>query len=166
MVGPDERDPQSLPATGDDFARAAEGGIRGLRIGWSPDLGVELARRLRVPPELVPIHNPAEMIEAFRGGNIDVTFLSRIIERGLVKDGRLVRLRLHVPDHPGALNRLTGLVAAQRANVIEIAHDRAYFGVSLGDTVLDITLETRGNDHIGELLAALTGEGYTFERVT
>src|SRR5690242_18390000 len=63
------------------------------------------------------------------GGNIDVNFLSRIIERGLVKDGRLVRLRLKVPDHPGALHRLTGVIARHRANVIEISHDRAYFGV-------------------------------------
>jgi threonine dehydratase len=99
------------------------------------------------------------------GGNIDVNFLSRIIERGLVKDGRLVRLRLKVPDHPGALHRLTGVVARHRANVIEISHDRAYFGVSLGDTVLDITLETRGAEHIEEILAALTAEGYGHERV-
>jgi threonine dehydratase len=100
------------------------------------------------------------------GGNIDVNFLSRIIERGLVKDGRLVRLRLHVPDHPGALHRLTGVIAGTRANVIEITHDRAYFGVSLGDTLIDITLETRGTVHIDELLAALGREGYAYERVT
>jgi threonine dehydratase len=99
------------------------------------------------------------------GGNIDVNFLSRIIERGLVQDGRLVRLRLKVPDHPGALHRLTGVIARHRANVIDISHDRAYFGVSLGDTVLDITLETRGAEHIEELLGALTAEGYGHERV-
>ena len=50
------------------------------------------------------------------GGNIDVTLLSRIIERGLVKDGRLVRLRVHLPDYPGALHRLTGILADHRAN--------------------------------------------------
>jgi threonine dehydratase len=100
------------------------------------------------------------------GGNIDVNFLSRIIERGLVKDGRLVRLRLKVPDHPGALHRLTGVMAQKRTNVIEITHDRAYFGVSLGDTVVDITLETRGVEHIDDLLATLTHEGYAWERVT
>jgi threonine dehydratase len=99
------------------------------------------------------------------GGNIDVNFLSRIIERGLVKDGRLVRLRLKVPDHPGALHKLTGVFSRHRANVIEISHDRAYFGVSLGDTVLDVTLETRGAEHIEELLAALSQDGYVHERV-
>jgi len=60
------------------------------------------------------------------GGNIDVTLLSRIIERGLVKDGRLVRLRVHLPDYPGALNRLTGILAQHRANIVETAYDRAY----------------------------------------
>ena len=52
------------------------------------------------------------------GGNIDVTLLSRIIERGLVKDGRLVRLRIHLPDFPGALHRLTGILADHRANIV------------------------------------------------
>jgi threonine dehydratase len=99
------------------------------------------------------------------GGNIDVTLLSRIIERGLVKDGRLVRLRVHLPDYPGALHRLTGILAEHRANIVETAYDRAYHGVNLGDTAIDITMETRGPDHIEELLTALGNAGYTHERI-
>ena len=99
------------------------------------------------------------------GGNIDVTLLSRIIERGLVKDGRLVRLRVPLPDHPGGLQRLTAIVAQQRANVVQVTHDRAYFGVNLGDTIIDITMETRGPDHIEELMGELRKAGYEFERV-
>jgi threonine dehydratase len=99
------------------------------------------------------------------GGNIDVTLLARIIERGLVKDGRLVRLRVHLPDYPGALHRLTGILADHRANIVETAYDRAYHGVNLGDTAIDITMETRGPDHIAELLGALTGAAYTHERI-
>jgi threonine dehydratase len=99
------------------------------------------------------------------GGNIDVTLLSRIIERGLVKDGRLVRLRVHLPDYPGALHRLTGILAEHRANIVETAYDRAYHGVNLGDTAIDITMETRGPEHITELLAALEAAGYTHERI-
>ncbi|SPF43861.1 L-threonine dehydratase catabolic TdcB [Candidatus Sulfotelmatobacter kueseliae] len=99
------------------------------------------------------------------GGNIDVTLLARIIERGLVKDGRLVRLRVHLPDYPGALHRLTGILADHRANIVETAYDRAYHGVNLGDTAIDITMETRGPDHIAELLAALETAGYTHERI-
>lgn len=99
------------------------------------------------------------------GGNIDVTLLSRIIERGLVKDGRLVRLRVHLPDYPGALHRLTGILAGLRANIVETAYDRAYHGVNLGDTAIDITMETRGPAHIAELLAALLSAGYAHERI-
>ena len=99
------------------------------------------------------------------GGNIDVTLLARIIERGMVKDGRLVRLRIHLPDYPGALHRLTGILADHRANIVETAYDRAYHGVNLGDTAIDITMETRGPDHIAELLAALLAAGYAHERI-
>ena len=99
------------------------------------------------------------------GGNIDVTLLARIIERGLVKDGRLVRLRVHLPDYPGALHRLTGILADHRANIVETAYDRAYHGVNLGDTAIDITMETRGPEHISELLSALIASGYPHERI-
>ncbi|MGD0162143.1 MAG: threonine ammonia-lyase [Candidatus Sulfotelmatobacter sp.] len=99
------------------------------------------------------------------GGNIDVTLLARIIERGLVKDGRLVRLRVHLPDYPGALHRLTGILAEHRANIVETAYDRAYHGVNLGDTAIDITMETRGPAHIAELIAALLAAGYAHERI-
>jgi threonine dehydratase len=99
------------------------------------------------------------------GGNIDVTLLSRIIERGLVKDGRLLRIRIHLPDHPGALVRLASVIADHKANIIETLYDRAYYGVVLGDTVIDITVEMRGPEHIAELKAALDAAGYTHERV-
>ncbi|HEX3351929.1 MAG TPA: threonine ammonia-lyase [Terriglobales bacterium] len=99
------------------------------------------------------------------GGNIDVTLLSRIIERGLVKDGRLVRLRVHLPDYPGALHRLTGILADHRANIVETSYDRTYYGVNLGETAIDITMETRGPDQIAELLSALGAAGYSQERI-
>src|SRR5258707_474326 len=99
------------------------------------------------------------------GGNIDVTLLSRIIERGLVKDGRLVRLRVHLPDYPGALHRLTGILADHRANIVETSYDRTYYGVNLGETAIDITMETRGPDQIAELISALSAAGYLHERI-
>jgi len=99
------------------------------------------------------------------GGNIDVTLLSRIIERGLVQDARLIRLRIHLLDKPGALADLTQLIAKHRANIVDTLHNRAYYGVNLGDTVIDITMETRGREQVEELLAALTAEGYKHSRV-
>jgi threonine dehydratase len=99
------------------------------------------------------------------GGNIDVTLLSRIIERGLVQDGRLVRLRIHLLDRPGALTDLTTIIARHRANIVDTLYNRAYYGVNLGDTAIDITMETRGREQVDELLAALTAEGYRHSRV-
>jgi len=99
------------------------------------------------------------------GGNIDVTLLSRIIERGLVQDGRMIRLRIHLLDKPGALAELTSLIAKYRANIVDTLYNRAYYGVNLGDTTIDITMETRGREQVEELLAALTSEGYKHDRV-
>ncbi len=99
------------------------------------------------------------------GGNIDVTLLARIIERGLVQDGRMIRLRIHLLDKPGALAELTRLIANYRANIVDTLYNRAYYGVNLGNTTIDITLETRGREQVAELLAALTSEGYEHSRV-
>jgi threonine dehydratase len=99
------------------------------------------------------------------GGNIDVSLLSRIIERGLVKDARLLRLQIHLSDRPGSLHQLTRIIAAHHANIVELKFDRAYYGVSLGDTLIDITLETRGKEQIQRILDALTDAGYRHDRV-
>ncbi len=100
------------------------------------------------------------------GGNLDVTLLSRIIERGLVKDGRLVRLRIPLPDHPGALHRLTQVIAGQRINIVETEYHRTFYGARLGHTLIDLTMEARDLNHANELSAALTAAGYNFERIT
>jgi threonine dehydratase len=98
------------------------------------------------------------------GGNIDVTMLARIIERGLVKDGRLVRLTVLLSDRPGALARLSALVAEERANVVHIEHDRAFARWTvIGETEVALTLETSGHDHVDRLLARLRAAGYRVE---
>jgi threonine dehydratase len=99
------------------------------------------------------------------GGNIDVTLLSRIIERGMVQDGRMILLRIHLLDKPGALADLTKLIATHRVNIVNTLYNRAYYGVNLGDTAIDITLETRGREQVAELLGALTAAGYRHSRV-
>jgi threonine dehydratase len=99
------------------------------------------------------------------GGNIDVTLLAKIIERGLVKDGRLLRIRVYLQDRPGALLALTQILARERANIVETIHNRAYYGVSLGETVIDVTLETRGATHITVINHALREAGFRFERI-
>ena len=121
-------------------------------------LAALLQRRTSLPPD----QRTAVLV---CGGNIDVTLLSRIIERGLVQDGRLIRLRIHLLDRPGALTDLTRLIASHRANIVDTLYNRAYYGVNLGDTAIDITMETRGREQVEELLASLTAEGYRHTRV-
>jgi len=99
------------------------------------------------------------------GGNMDVTLLARIIEQGLVKDGRIVRLRISLPDHPGALHRLTEVIAAHRVNIVETSYHRAFHGATLGHTVIDLTMETRGHEHSHGMLTALAEAGYNHERI-
>jgi threonine dehydratase len=99
------------------------------------------------------------------GGNIDVSLLSKIIERGLTKDGRRLRVRVHLTDRPGALHHLTRILWEQRANIVQTAHNRTDYGVNLGDTVIELTLETRGAGHITEILEALSEAGYRHERI-
>lgn len=99
------------------------------------------------------------------GGNLDVSLLSRIIERGLVRDGRRLRLRVTLPDHPGALERLASVIAKNNANIVETLHNRAHYGVGLSETAIDVTMETRGRDHVKELLAALEMADYEFSLV-
>jgi threonine dehydratase len=96
------------------------------------------------------------------GGNIDVNVLSRIIERGLVAAGRLVRLDLQIEDVPGRLAELLTLMAELRANVLQVSHNRTFMESSpLGATNVELTLETRGPEHIDQLRAALKERGYT-----
>jgi len=94
------------------------------------------------------------------GGNIDVNVISQIIEKGLVKDGRRVRLTVLLQDRPGALARLTTLVAAARANILEIEHHRAFAHAEIGETEVELTLETSGRDQIRQIIETLSNSGY------
>ena len=98
------------------------------------------------------------------GGNIDVNVVARVIERGLVKDGRLVRVNIRLLDKPGQLTIVSGIISGLRANVIEVHHSRA-FSEKFGDTTLLLTLETRGPEHVEEILGALREHGYRVELV-
>ncbi|WP_275286114.1 threonine ammonia-lyase [Halomonas elongata] len=94
------------------------------------------------------------------GGNIDMLALSSVIQRGLVRTGRIVRVRVGISDVPGALSELTNLLAEQRANVITIAHQRTFTDLSLRATEVEATLETLGREHTRDVIEALRAEGY------
>ncbi|MCC6806321.1 MAG: threonine ammonia-lyase [Deltaproteobacteria bacterium] len=93
------------------------------------------------------------------GGNINVNLIARIIERALIKDGRRTRLSVILPDRPGQLAALLDRVAKAGANVLEVHHERVSQRLSLADTEVELVLETRGFEHIQELLATLASAG-------
>lgn len=93
------------------------------------------------------------------GGNIDTRLLASVLLRGLVRDGRIVRLRLMIGDAPGQLARVAGLIGKAGGNIVEVQHQRL-FGVVAKATELDVTVETRDREHVRELVAALESEGF------
>ena len=93
-----------------------------------------------------------------------MNLVARIIERGLVKDGRLVRVSVALMDKPGQLARVSAIIANHRANVIEVHHTRV-FATRFGDTTLQLTLETRGPEHVDEILRALRERGYQVQQL-
>jgi threonine dehydratase len=94
------------------------------------------------------------------GGNIDVTLIERIIDRGLVRTGRLLRLSVRLPDRPGALAGLSVLVGELGANILHIVHDRLSSGLPITQSRVDLSLETRGREHSRRILARLKRSGY------
>jgi threonine dehydratase len=89
------------------------------------------------------------------GGNIDVNVLSRVIDLGLIRTGRRLRLNVLVYDRPGSLASLTGLIAKQGANVLQAIHDRNEPFTKLEETEVALTLETRGPEHSASIIEAL-----------
>lgn len=89
------------------------------------------------------------------GGNIDVNVLSRIIDVGLVRAGRRVRINVTVSDRPGSLARLTELIANQGANILQAIHDRNDPSTKIDETAVALTLETRGPEHSVSLIEIL-----------
>ncbi len=99
------------------------------------------------------------------GGNIDPLVLSDIIERGLVRSGRLVRLRVEMRDLPGALAKVTACLAEANANIEEVHHQRAFTDLPVLSAEVEFVLQTRGPEHVREILAALAGAGFKAEVV-
>jgi len=94
------------------------------------------------------------------GGNIDVNMVERIIARGLVADARLAMLAVTVPDRPGNLARVAALVASAGANVLQLSHARAFADISVRDVEIVMQLETRGPEHVRDVVRALEQHGF------
>jgi threonine dehydratase len=99
------------------------------------------------------------------GGNIDPTLLVSVVRHGLTRAGRYLVLRTRVLDRPGELLKLLDLVAAERANIIEIHHRREGIGIDVAETGVELTLVTRDEEHCRSVVAALEASGYPVERI-
>ena len=108
----------------------------------------------------LPLRADDVVVMILSGGNIDVNLVERIVDRGLVADGRLARLAVTVRDRPGHLARLTEIVAEEGANVLDVAHSRAFADISVRDVRIVMTLETRGREHMDAVVARLAREGF------
>jgi threonine dehydratase len=105
------------------------------------------------------VHRGEAVILILSGGNIDLNLAGRIVDRGLVADGRLARLAVTVSDRPGSLAMLTKLVAGTGANVLAVSHGRAFADISVRDVEIVMLLETRGTEHVNEIMKLLADHG-------
>ncbi len=95
------------------------------------------------------------------GGNVDVTMLNRFINRGLQKGGRLCTLALEIDDRPGQLVKVASLVAKLGANVVGVLHERTNSYINVNSCVLRISMETRDQEHINDIIKGLVEHGFT-----
>jgi len=102
----------------------------------------------------------ARVAVVISGGNIDTNLLDRIINLGLVKEGRLFRFTTRVPDRPGQLQRVVACVAACRANIHQVWHERSQPGLPLTEVTISMEVETRGREHAVEIEHALREAGF------
>ena len=99
------------------------------------------------------------------GGNIDPLMLSEIIERGMVRGGRLARITVEIRDVPGVLAKVSSIVAEQGANIAEVYHQRAFTTLAVQNAELNLVLKTRNREHVRQIVAALQREGFTARAV-
>jgi threonine dehydratase len=97
------------------------------------------------------------------GGNIDPMLLAAIIERGMVRAGRLARIRVSSRDVPGSLARITAIVADAGANIDEVHHQRAFTLLAAQNVEIELVIQTRGREHIGAVIEALRAGGFSAE---
>lgn len=103
------------------------------------------------------------IVPALCGGNIDLNTLTTVIMRGLVETGRYLKIRTVLKDRPGALRQLIDVIAENRANIYAIQHDRTSRDMAMNAAEVVIDLETRGHDHVEELLRGMRDHGYEVE---
>src|SRR4029077_13369970 len=91
---------------------------------------------------------------------IDARLLASLLMRGLVRGGRLVRLRAELPDLPGVLSRVAGVIGGLGGNIVEVHHQRLFHDTSVKRAELDVVVETQNRRHVDTIIDALVGSGF------
>ena len=102
-----------------------------------------------------------KVVAVISGGNIDVTMISRIIEKGMLREGRMNKLRILMQDRPGQLEIVSHIIGDNGANVMAIHHDRTYVDLDIRDAILEITMETQDREHAQRIITLLREAGFT-----
>jgi threonine dehydratase len=108
--------------------------------------------------ELVPRHKKIAAIVS--GGNIDINLVSRLIDRGLMKTGRMVKIVMSAQDRPGILRDCLGIIASTGANIISISQDRLERDLPIGSVLVEVAVETRTREHIEQVVGNLRQGGF------
>ncbi len=108
-----------------------------------------------------PRRFPAPVVAVLSGGNIDPVLLMRVIQHGMIAASRYLKVRVRMPDRPGELARLLRLLAEAGANVLDVEHSRTGAKLNLGEVEVALSMETRGDGHSDDLVAALRQAGHS-----
>jgi threonine dehydratase len=107
-----------------------------------------------------------DVVLVVSGGNIDSRLLAQVLMRGLIRDGRVVTLRIEISDQPGVLGHLARLIGATGGNIIEIYHQRMFFDLPVKRADVDAVIETRNAAHVDEIISALESGGFPTRRLS
>lgn len=111
----------------------------------------------------IKISQKDRVVLLISGGNVDSSLLGRILSQGMLKNGRIMRIRVRLSDTPGSLSQLLIIISALKANVLHIYHDRNVRNLPIYITHVDLELETRSHKHVEEISQKLTMAGYDIE---
>ena len=139
----------------DSLARALLLSRERAKLVVEPAGAASLAAVMEHPEDFEP-----PVVCVLSGGNIDPLLLMKVVRHGLIAAGRFLSMRVRIPDRPGALAALLGVLAECGANVLDVEHQRTGKTLHLDEVEVEMQLETRGSEHADDVVRALTDEGY------
>jgi threonine dehydratase len=139
----------------DSLARALLHSLERAKLVVEPAGAAALAAVMEDPTAFEP-----PVVCVLSGGNIDPLLLMKVVRHGLIAAGRFLSMRVRIPDRPGALAGLLGVLAEAGANVLDVEHQRTGRTLHLEEVEVEMQVETRGSEHSDAVVRALTDEGY------